>query len=43
VGGGKAAVAEHLERIRGELFSAMVLTGCAVLADAGPDILHSEG
>ncbi|MDO9084234.1 MAG: alpha-hydroxy-acid oxidizing protein [Humidesulfovibrio sp.] len=39
LGGGKEGVAKYLDQVRGELVQAMVLTGCATVADAGRDIL----
>lgn len=39
VGGLREGVAKYLEQVRGELVQAMILTGCASVADADPQIL----
>jgi 4-hydroxymandelate oxidase len=39
LGGLRAGVGKYLDQVRGELAQAMILTGCASVADAGRDIL----
>lgn len=39
LGGLREGVGKYLEQVRGELAQAMILTGCASVADAGRDIL----
>jgi isopentenyl diphosphate isomerase/L-lactate dehydrogenase-like FMN-dependent dehydrogenase len=39
LGGLRDGVAKYLDQVRGELVQAMILTGCATVADAGRDIL----
>jgi hypothetical protein len=39
-GGGAPAVVHYLESLRAELLQAMILTGCARVADAGPALLR---
>lgn len=42
LGGGREGVAKYLEQVRGELVQSMILTGCATLAEAGPQILFTR-
>ncbi len=39
IGGGAEGVAKHLAMLKGQLLSAMVLTGCANLKAVGPEII----
>jgi isopentenyl diphosphate isomerase/L-lactate dehydrogenase-like FMN-dependent dehydrogenase len=41
VGGGADGVAQYLDKIRSELTSAMIMTGCATINDISPRILTS--
>jgi isopentenyl diphosphate isomerase/L-lactate dehydrogenase-like FMN-dependent dehydrogenase len=39
LGGGAEGVSKYLNKIKNELLSAMIMTGCAKISDAGPRIL----
>jgi hypothetical protein len=42
VGGLKDGVVQYIDQLKGELAQAMILTGCARIADAGPQILFQS-